>query len=75
MLEQVSVASERQQRNSASGGQRPPASVKLFGLLPEDVLVAGELELIQAHLAGIIDRVFAPDVDSEPQHGDDKPWP
>jgi hypothetical protein len=68
------VTSERRQRNSASGGQRPPASVKLFGSLPEDALVAGELELIQAHFAGLIDRVFA-EVDSETHHGDDTPWP
>ena len=68
------MASERRQRNSASGGQRPPASVKLFVSLPEDALVAGELELIQAHFAGLIDRVFA-EVDSETHHGDDKPWP
>ena len=68
------MASERRQRNSASGGQRPPASVKLFGSLPEDALVAGELELIQAHFAGLIDRVFA-EVDSQTHHGGDKPWP
>jgi hypothetical protein len=35
----------------------------------------GELELIQTHLAGLIDRVFAPEVDSETHHGDDTPWP
>ena len=69
------MASERRQRNNGSGGQRPPASVKLFMSLPEDALVAGELELIQTHLAGIIERVFAPEVDSEPRQGDDKPWP
>jgi len=69
------VASERRQRNSASGGQRPPASVKLFGLLPEDALVAGELELIQTHLTGLFDRIFATEVDSETHHGDDTPWP
>ena len=68
------MASERRQRNSASGGQRPPASVKLFVSLPEDALVAGELELIQTHLTGLFDRVFA-EVDSETHHGDDKPWP
>jgi len=69
------VASERRERNSASGGQRPPASVKLFMSLPEEALVAGELELIQTHLAGLFDRVFAPAVDSETAHGDDQPWP
>ena len=40
------MSSERRQRNSASGGQRPPAFVKLFVPLPEDQLLAGELELI-----------------------------
>jgi len=69
------VASERRQRNSASGGQSPPAFVKLFVPLPEDQLLAGELELIQAHLAGLMDRVFPPEVDSDHYHGDDKPWP
>ena len=68
------MASERRQRNSASGGQRPPAAVKLFVSLPEDALVAGELELIETHLAGLFERVFAPEVDSEIQHGDDTPW-
>jgi hypothetical protein len=68
------MASERRQRNSASGGHRPPASVKLFVSLPEDALVAGELELIQTHLTGLFDRVFA-EVDSETHHGDDTPWP
>jgi hypothetical protein len=69
------VASEQRQRNSGSGGKRTPASVKLFMSLPEDALVAGELELIQTHLAGLFDRVFAPEVDSETHHGDDTPWP
>ena len=69
------MASERRQRNSASGGQRPPASVKLFGSLPEDALVAGELELIQTHLTGLFDRIFPPEVDSETHHGGDTPWP
>ena len=70
------MASERRQRNSGSGGQRrPPASVKLFVSLPEDALVAGELELIETHLARLFDRVFAPEVDSEMRHGDDTPWP
>ena len=69
------MASERRNRNSASGGHSPPAFVKLFAPLPEDQLLAGELELIQAHLAELITRVFPPEVDSEPHHGDDKPWP
>jgi hypothetical protein len=69
------VASERRQRNSASGGLCPPASVKLFVSLPEDALVAGELELIETHLAGLFDRLFAPEIDSQIQHEDDTPWP
>ncbi len=63
------------ERNSGAGGQRPPASVKLFMSLPEDALVAGELELIQTHLAGLFDRVFAPEADSDHYNGDDTPWP
>jgi hypothetical protein len=43
--------------------------------LPEDALLNGELELIQAHFAGLIDQVFAPEVDSDPHQGDDTPWP
>ena len=69
------MASERRQRNSASGGHSPSASVKLFVSLPEDALVAGELELIQTHLTGLFERIFPPEVDSETHHGDDKPWP
>jgi hypothetical protein len=42
--------------------------------LPEDALLDGELELIQAHFAGLIDRVFQ-EVDSEANNRDDKPWP
>ena len=66
------MASEGRRRHAAAG---EPASVKLFMSLLEDALVAGELELIQTHLAGLIDRVFAPEGDSETHHGDDKPWP
>ncbi len=69
------MARERHTRHEVAGQPAALASVKLFVSLPEDALVAGELELIQAHLAGIIDRVFPPDVDSEIQHGDDTPWP
>ena len=43
--------------------------------LPEDALVPGELELIQAHLAGLIDRVIQPAVDSDPLNEKDQPWP
>ena len=49
--------------------------IKLLMSLPEDALVTGELELIQAHLAGLIDRVFLPEVDSEPLNEKDQPWP
>jgi hypothetical protein len=42
--------------------------------LPEDALVAGELELLQAHCAGLIDRVLQ-EVDSEANNGDDTPCP
>ena len=69
------MASERRQRNRVSGARGAPGSAKLFMSLPEDALLAGELELIQTHLAGLIDRVFAPEVDSETHHGDDQPWP
>jgi hypothetical protein len=43
--------------------------------LPDDALVTGELELIQAHFAELIAWVFAPEVDSELDHGDVPPWP
>jgi hypothetical protein len=38
-------------------------------------LVPGELELIYAHLAGLLDRVIPPEVDSDNHNGDDSPWP
>jgi hypothetical protein len=70
------VDNERRKRSRVSSKHSAPASVKLFVPLPEDALVPGELELIQAHLAGPIDRVFLPEeVDSDPHHGDDAPWP
>ena len=69
------MAGERYKLNRASGAQHAPASVKLFLSLPEDALVAGELELIRTHLVGLIDRVWAPPVDSATHSGDDKPWP
>lgn len=70
------MASERRKRNSASGEKNVPVSVKLLVPLPEDELVAGEVELIQAQLAGLIDRVFSPEVDSDHHNnGDDTPWP
>jgi len=43
--------------------------------LPEDALVAGELELIETHLTGLFDRIFLPEVDAETHHGGDTPWP
>jgi hypothetical protein len=69
------VVSARRKRNSASGAPGVPASVTLLMALPEDALLNGELELIQAHFAGLIDQVFAPEVDSDPHRGDDTPWP
>lgn len=65
------MANERRKRNSESCEQNVPASVKLFLPLPEDELIAGELELIQAHLAGLIDRVFPPEDDSDNHNGKD----
>jgi hypothetical protein len=69
------VASARRKRNGAAGELGAPASVTLLMALPEDALLNGELELIQAHFAGLIDQVFAPEVDSDPHQGDDTPWP
>ena len=42
-----------------------PVFVKLLIPLPEDQLVSGEIELLQAHFAGFIDRVFLPEDGSE----------
>ena len=67
------MASERRKRDGA-GEPGAPVSVTLLMALPEDALLAGELELIQAHCAGLIDHVFQ-DVDSELHHGDHTPWP
>ena len=75
VLQEFPGAIERPQRNKSSDGQRAPAFVKLLGPLPEDQLLADELELLQAHIAGLIDRVFPPAVDSDPHHGDHRPWP
>ncbi len=69
------MAGERGKRNRASGEQNPPASVKLILSLPEDELVPGELEIIQAHLAGLIDRVFPPEADAFDNNAKDEPWP
>ena len=69
------MASEQRQRPNGSGGQRSPASVKLFMSLPEDALVAGELELIQTHLAELVDQVFAPDDHSDTCNEGDQLWP
>jgi len=57
------------------GKQSDKLSLKLHMSLPEDALVPGELELIQAHLAGLINRVFLPEVESEPLNEKDQPWP
>ncbi len=69
------MAHERRKRNGMAGEQSAAASVKLLVPLPEDELVPGELELIYAHLAGLLDRVIPPEVDSDNHHGDDSPWP
>ena len=58
-------------RNEESAERLPKRS---FAVLRE-ALLAGELELIQAHLAGLLARVFPPEGDAEPHHGDDQPWP
>ena len=67
------MASKRRKRNG-TGEPSAPASVTLLMALPEDALLDGELELIQAHFAGLVDRVFQ-EVNSEGNNGDDKPWP
>ena len=67
------MANARRKRNGV-GEPGAPASVTLLITLAEDALLAGELELIQGHFAGLIDRVFR-EVDSEPDNGDDSPWP
>jgi len=69
------MASERRKRNRACGAHNAAAFVKLVVPIPEEALLAGELELIQAHLAGLLARVFPPEGDAEPHHGDDQPWP
>lgn len=66
------MASKGRKRSGATGA---PASVTLLIALPEDALVTGELELLQAHCAELVDQVFLPAVDSEPHDGDDTPWP
>ncbi len=69
------MAGERRKPNRASGERHAPASVKLFVPLPEDELIAGELELIQAHFAGLVDRVFPREDDSVTHHGGVQLWP
>ena len=61
------MASQGRKRSGATGAPGAPASVTLLMALPEDALVAGELELLQAHCAGLIDRVLQ-EVDSEANH-------
>jgi len=55
--------------------QRLPASAKLFVSIPEDELIAGELELVQAHFAALIAQVFPPEDHCDTAHGGDQPWP
>jgi hypothetical protein len=62
-------------RDGRAGAQGAPASVRLCVPLPEDALVPGELELICAHLAGLLDRVIPPELDSDPDFGGEPPWP
>ena len=69
------MASKGRKPSGAAGALGAPASVTLFMALPEDALVAGELELLQAHCAELVDRVFLSEVDSDPDTGDDQPWP
>lgn len=66
---------ERLSRNRAPARESLPASAKLFVPMPEDELVAGELELVQAHFAALIARVFASEDLCDIQPGGDKPWP
>ena len=68
------MASKRRQ-HGASGEPGTPATVTLFPRLPEEALVAGELELLQAHCAELVDQVFLSAFDSDPDTGDDQPWP
>ena len=51
-------------------GARCCCTLGLLSTIDRDDLLAA-----MAHLAELIDRVFAPEVDSETQHGADKPWP
>ena len=67
------MASARRKRYVAAGEPSAPASVTLLMAIPEDALLDGELDLIQAHFAGLIDRVFQ-DVDSDANTGGDTPW-
>ena len=71
----MSCRANKRRKRSGVGEPGESASVTLLLALPDNALLAGELELIQAHLAGLVDRVFAPEIDSEANHGDDKPWP
>ena len=69
------MANKRHKRNGTAGAPDAPVSVTLLMALPADALLAGEFELIQAHFAGLIDQVLAPEVDSEANNGGDTPWP
>ena len=53
------------------GKQSDKLIVEVRMSLPEDALVPGELEFIQAHLAGLIDRVLQPAVESDPLNDKD----
>ena len=71
----VAVDSERRKHPGAGGEPRTPAAVTFFPPLPEAALVGGELELLQAHCAELVDQVFLTAVDPHPDTGDDQPWP
>ena len=68
----VAVASKRR-KHSGAGDPGIPAAVMLFLRVPEDALVAGELELLQAYCAQLVNQVFLPALDSDPDTGDDQP--
>ena len=70
------MSSTRTPRNGGEGTQCLLPSVKLIAIpLPEDELVQGELDLIFAHLAGLLERANLPDLNSDPEIVGEPPWP
>jgi len=54
----------------------PAVSVTLEAIpLPEDELDPGELELVFAHLAGLLERANLRDLNADPEIGGEPPWP